>query len=320
MSQCPVSLLCSHGVRPNTSLGSCPSRYHLCFPKSISEIFHVPFASMKVMLHDTRVCLTKPSWCTHCSSCWFPSLRSTAPCLCSQDSRSAGWSVLWSQTKGYFFRPTLGQRSRLELCHRTRGGCGVERGFLQPASRPKPVYHKAVTGANRTSAPASPGGLENTWGVLETLMSNHFWPIANAKEMCCCVTAQVGTCFQLQKMIKLTNYLCISWSLWVSVSEVTHWGANNAFLVVLWVIASTALGRRASLWPGDPLGKVWCFQRLLPFPDAGGTNVASCNRQAVLFSFVGDLSYPVGFSLNPKVLPWPLQARQGFCGCHLTEA
>ena len=100
--------------------------------------------------------------------------------------------------------------------------------------------------------------------------------------MCCFVIARVGTRFQLQKMIKPENHLCISWSLWVSVLEVMHWGANNAFLAMLWIIASTAVGRRVSLWPSDPLRKDWCFQRLLPFPDAGGTNVASCNRQAVL--------------------------------------
>lgn len=49
-------------------------------------------------------------------------------------------------TSSVTFRPTLGQRSSLELCRRICEGSGVERGSLQPALRPKPVYREAVTG------------------------------------------------------------------------------------------------------------------------------------------------------------------------------
>lgn len=250
MRQCLVSLLCSNGVCPNMSLGSCPSRYHLCFPKSISEILHVPFANDEgdASWHGSLPDKTKS---VHHLLVPVPSLHRPLPVLHRTSGQQAGpcFEVKWSVT----FRPTLGQRSSLELCRRICRGSGVERGSLQPASRPKPVYHEAVTGVT-VPQPQHLWGVANTWGVGDCdekpLLANN--ECQGDVLLRCCSSRNH---FPLQKLIKPENHLCIGWSLWVSVLEVVHWGANNAFLAVLWIIASTAVERRAILWPGDPLRK-----------------------------------------------------------------
>lgn len=131
-------------VCPNTSLGLCPSSYHLCFLKSTSEILRVPFANDEGDVSWHGILPDKTKSAHHCSSCWFLSLRSTAPCLCC--TRHHISSLVRALKSSVAFRPTLGQRSSSELCRRICGGSGVERGSLHPASWPKPVYHEAVTG------------------------------------------------------------------------------------------------------------------------------------------------------------------------------
>jgi len=138
MRRCPVSLLCSRGMSPGASLGSCPSRYHPCFPKSIAELLRVPSADGE---SDA-------------------SRRGSSPSRTESAHQSS--RLVRASKSSVAFRPTLGRRWSSEPCRRACGGRGAERGSLQPASRPEPVHHDAVAGGTVPQP-------QHLWGLSEYL-------------------------------------------------------------------------------------------------------------------------------------------------------